>query len=142
MALALRSPAADLSVIAQTLQHFVDPSTGTVARIGFVAALLKAMAHADGSASAAERKMCAAHLYPLFVDDAAAATGATALDIVVALSTECTAGGFSFMYRYILRESCSQFDLLPLTYFTRTLQISTRLRTRCFGRSTLRAAEA
>jgi hypothetical protein len=23
----------------------------------------------------------------------------------------------SFMYRYILRESCSQFDALPLTYF-------------------------
>jgi hypothetical protein len=26
------------------------------------------------------------------------------------------AGEFSFVYRYILRESCSQFDLLPLTY--------------------------
>jgi serine/threonine protein kinase len=27
-------------------------------------------------------------------------------------------GGFSFMYRYILRESCSQFDSLPLTSLT------------------------
>ena len=27
-------------------------------------------------------------------------------------------GEFSFMYRYILRESCSQFDSLPLTYST------------------------
>ena len=28
------------------------------------------------------------------------------------------AGEYSFMYRYILRESCSQFDSLPLTYLT------------------------
>ena len=28
------------------------------------------------------------------------------------------ATGESFMYRYILRESCSQFDSLPLTYLT------------------------
>ena len=27
-------------------------------------------------------------------------------------------GEFSFIYRYILRESCSQFDSLPLTYLT------------------------
>jgi hypothetical protein len=27
-------------------------------------------------------------------------------------------GAFSFIYRYILRESCSQFDSLPLTYLT------------------------
>ena len=31
----------------------------------------------------------------------------------VRLQGEC-----SFMYRYILRESCSQFDSLPLTYLT------------------------
>ena len=30
-------------------------------------------------------------------------------------------GTFSFMYRYILRESCSQFDLLPLTSLTISL---------------------
>ena len=29
-------------------------------------------------------------------------------------------GEFSFMYRYILRESCSQFDSLPLTSLTRS----------------------
>jgi 2-oxoisovalerate dehydrogenase E1 component beta subunit len=29
-----------------------------------------------------------------------------------------TIGEFSFIYRYILRESCSQFDLLPLTSLT------------------------
>jgi hypothetical protein len=27
-------------------------------------------------------------------------------------------GELSFIYRYILRESCSQFDSLPLTYLT------------------------
>ena len=33
-------------------------------------------------------------------------------------------GEFSFMYRYILRESCSQFDSLPLTSLTRSLPAS------------------
>jgi hypothetical protein len=34
------------------------------------------------------------------------------------LSDSATIGGCSFMYRYILRESCSQFDSLPLTSLT------------------------
>jgi hypothetical protein len=51
--------------------------------------------------------------------------GASAVDIVVAPDERgglrrCLAGEFS-MYRYILRESCSQFDSLPLTYFLAAL---------------------
>ena len=39
-------------------------------------------------------------------------------------------GGESFMYRYILRESCSQFDSLPLTSLTIPLRHRLRLRLR------------
>jgi membrane associated rhomboid family serine protease len=38
--------------------------------------------------------------------------------IVVTRDPSAAAGECSFMYRYILRESCSQFDLLPLTSLT------------------------
>ena len=40
--LALRSPAADLSVIQSALKHHTDARTGQVSKRGFAAALLKA----------------------------------------------------------------------------------------------------
>jgi hypothetical protein len=39
-----------------------------------------------------------------------------------ALRAKAMQGECSFMYRYILRESCSQFDSLPLTYLTKGVE--------------------
>jgi hypothetical protein len=49
------------------------------------------------------------------------------------------AGEFSFMCRYILRESCSQYDSLPLTYLTMQVGSSDELARAC-RRTSLRRA--
>ena len=85
--LALRSPAADLSVIQSALKHHTDARTGQVSKRGFAAALLKAN---RSPGSKAEKEAAAHKLYPLFVDDASSENGATTLDIIVAMSTLCT----------------------------------------------------
>ena len=51
-------------------------------------------------------------------DDRDAALKRAAAAIEVGVELVGATGAFSFIYRYILRESCSQFDSLPLTYLT------------------------
>ena len=91
---------------------------------GADAAARRAMALASGSSVAASTTSSSATTVPCTLSPAAAAAsppppapGAVPppppLSVPLGAACEC-----SFMYRYILRESCSQFDSLPLTSLT------------------------
>ena len=75
------------------------------------------------------------------------ASGGAASDTKRALSTTGTVvavlptGELSCMYRYILRESCSQFDSLPLTYLLQVWR-SSSLRSTAAGSGTSRRSFA
>jgi hypothetical protein len=66
-----------------------------------------------------------AHDLRFFLPACAVSKGAVAKSVHVSaardgtpLNATCGRGEFSFIYRYIVRESCSQFDSLPLTSLT------------------------
>jgi hypothetical protein len=58
-------------------------------------------------------------------DSATGATSWSAPPGHAAESSGAAGGELYFMYRYISRESCSQFDSLPLTSLTRSRRVST-----------------